>query len=137
MTNATSPKPGDALAPCEIRISQALIDAYAALSGDFNPIHVDPAAGQAAGFGGSIAHGCLPLEPVLQSLQQWSGRQTLPPGTRIKLRYRAPSRPGDTIRSRVTVGQSDASGITLAFDCCNQDGQPVLDGECLWPGNPA
>ena len=117
------------LEPCEIRISQALIDAYAQLSGDFNPIHVSPAAGQAAGFGSTIAHGCLPLEPVLQSLQRWSQRRSLPPGTRIQLRYRAPSRPGDTLRSSVTVKERTPSGLTLAFDCTNQNGQDTLQGD--------
>ena len=36
---------GQALPACSIRITQELIDEYARLSGDFNPIHVDPQAG--------------------------------------------------------------------------------------------
>ena len=133
MTNTAMLHPGQALTPCEIQISQALIDAYAAISGDFNPIHIDPAAGQAAGFGGSIAHGCLPLEPVLQSLRRWSGFDSLPQGTRLTLRYRAPSRPGDTIRSSLVFEERADGSLRFAFECKNQSGQTVLDGHCLWP----
>ena len=41
-------KVGDKLPSCEITVSQELINVYAALSGDFNPIHVDAAAGAAS-----------------------------------------------------------------------------------------
>ena len=134
MTQLHHPLAGDRLPPSEIHITQALIDTYAQLSGDFNPIHVSAPAGEEAGFGGTIAHGCLPLEPVLQSLQRWSGRHSLPQGTRIQLRYRAPSRPGDTICSSISIRDVQASSVTLIFTCNNQHGQPVLDGECMWPG---
>ena len=119
---------------CEIQITQALIDAYAAISGDFNPIHVDPVAGAASPFGGTIAHGCIPMEPVFQSIQRWLGEETLPPGTAIRLRYRAPSRPGDTIRSDVSISseahESSHRRLSLAFLCINQRGERVLDGDC-------
>ena len=69
----TTVRAGDKLPVCAITISQELIDLYATLSGDFNPIHVDAQAGAAAGFGGTIAHGCIPMEPVFQAIQRWSG----------------------------------------------------------------
>lgn len=127
----TSPLPS-----CEIRITQDLIDRYAQLSGDFNPIHVDPMAAAQSPFGGTIAHGCIPLEPVFQSLMQWRGIEHLPHGTRLKLRYRAPSRPGDTIRSELTLiphdRESPSDHIRVTFTCVNQHGHTVLDGECEW-----
>ena len=128
---------GQALPACSIRITQELIDEYARLSGDFNPIHVDPQAGAASVFGGTIAHGCIPLEPVIQSILRWSGGDRLPPRARFTLRYRAPSRPGDTIRSQVLqkAESSTDSGraIVLQFACLNQADQPVIEGECEYP----
>ena len=125
---------GEKLPACEIRVSQELIDVYASISGDFNPIHVDAQAGTAAGFGGTIAHGCIPMEPVFQSIQRWSGAQTLPPDTAIRLRYRAPSRPGDVIRAEAQVaGEKMVDGrraIEISFVCLNQRGERVIDGEC-------
>lgn len=128
---------GAVLPECSIGITQELIDEYARISGDFNPIHVDPQAGAASVFGGTIAHGCIPLEPVFQSLLQWTASDRLPPRTRVKLRYRAPSRPGDTIRSQVRQQSESVTGegrcIVLAFSCSNQHGQTVIDGDCEVP----
>ncbi|MBO9355975.1 hypothetical protein GG851_18455 [Bordetella petrii] len=116
---------------CEITISQELIDAYAHASGDFNTVHVDPAAGRAAGFGGTIAHGCIPLEPVFKSIQTWLGTETLPADTALRLRYHAPSRPGDLIRvhARVVRAANDGTLSTVEFACRNQHDTVVIDGE--------
>ncbi len=119
---------------CEISISQELIDAYAAISGDFNPIHVDTRVAAASVFGGTIAHGCIPMEPVFQAILRWSGAETLPPQTAIRLRYRAPSRPGDVIRSEAQVAAEKLidgrSAVQISFVCVNQRGERVIDGEC-------
>lgn len=40
-------------------ISDELLDAFVALSGDDSPIHVDAAAARARGFPGRVAHGAL------------------------------------------------------------------------------
>lgn len=40
-------------------VSQADIDAFARLSGDDNPIHVDPGEAARSRFGGTVAHGML------------------------------------------------------------------------------
>ena len=131
LTNLSS---GDKLPVCEISISQELIDVYASLSGDFNPIHVDAAAAAASVFGGTIAHGCIPMEPVFQSIMRWSGSEVLPPQTAMRFRYRAPSRPGDVIRSDATVsGETTTDGVRtveIAFVCTNQRGEIVIDGTC-------
>jgi acyl dehydratase len=39
--------------------TQEEFDRFAALSGDDNPIHVDPAFSARGGFGGTVAHGML------------------------------------------------------------------------------
>ena len=42
-----------------VRISAADVHRFALLAHDFNPIHMDAAAAQAAGFTGRICHGAL------------------------------------------------------------------------------
>jgi 3-hydroxybutyryl-CoA dehydratase len=125
--------PEAVLPSCQIQITQDLIDEYARLSGDFNPVHVDPQAAASSSFGTTIAHGCIPLEPVFQSLLRWSGLPNLPPQTRFRLRYRAPSRPGDTIRSQVQVRSRSQAQVQLSFACLNQLDQLVIDGDCDFP----
>ena len=50
-------------------LSQDAIDSYASLSGDFNPLHVDPAYTARTSFGGTIAHGPLSSAHVRGALQ--------------------------------------------------------------------
>lgn len=120
-----------------IAITQELIDGYADISRDFNPIHVDHVAAAASIFGGTIAHGCIPLEPVFQAIQAWLGTDQLPAGSKLRLRYRAPSRPGDTIVASVTPKPAEIGGSatvrTVSFTCRNGDAQMVMDGECDIP----
>ena len=128
---------GERLPVCEIAISQETIDLYAAISGDFNPIHVDAVAGAASVFGGTIAHGCIPMEPLFQSVLRWSGSESLPPRTTMSFRYRAPSRPGDVIRCDAYVtgeGVVDTRRTAeISFACVNQRGETVIDGQCKLP----
>lgn len=130
-------KVGDKLPACGIAISQEMIDVYAAISGDFNPIHVDAVAGTASVFGGTIAHGCIPMEPFFQSVLQWSGRESLPPQTTMNFRYRAPSRPGDLIHSDAEVTEHSVADqrhtVEISFVCANQRGETVIDGQCRLP----
>ena len=43
----------------EFSYTQADVDVYARVSGDVNPLHIDPAAGAASMFGRNIIHGFL------------------------------------------------------------------------------
>ncbi len=125
---------GEKLPSCEIRITQEMIDIYATISGDFNPIHVDSKVAAASVFGGTVAHGCIPMEPLFQSILRWRGSEALPPDTAIRLRYRAPSRPGDVIHSEARVAAeklvNGRRAVEISFVCANQRGERVIDGEC-------
>lgn len=107
-----------------ITITQAMIDSYAAISGDFNPVHVDPDFAAATPFGRTIAHGCIPLEPVFRLVQARLGVAVLPQGTGMKLRYLRPCHPGDTIGIVVKSNGPEEIG----FQCVNQRGEPVVEG---------
>lgn len=114
-----------------VSISQAMIDEYARLSGDFNPLHVDPVAAAATPFKGTIAHGCIPMEPIFQWLRKLTGRPVLPEGSRMSLRYLHPSQPGDTIG--IEVQPEGTAGREFGFRCVNQNGTSVIEGRCTLP----
>ena len=107
-----------------ITITQSLIDAYAAISGDFNPVHVDPAFAATTPFGATIAHGCIPMEPIFRLVQARLGLPVMPQGSRMKLRYLRPAHPGDTIGIVVTGAHDDG----FDFQCVNQRGETVIEG---------
>jgi acyl dehydratase len=108
-------------------VTQPGIDAYAELSGDFNPLHVDPAAAAASEFGGIIAHGPIALQSFLRAATQWLGVEALPPGSSVKVTYRAPTRPGDRVAAEVREVSERADGRhDVVAECVKQDGTTVV-----------
>ena len=100
-------------------VSQEVIDRYAAASGDFNPIHVDPEFARQTPFGGTIAHGMLVLAYVSGALTSAFGRRWWE-GGRLKVRFQGPVRSGDTISVQVDpVREGDRWKCTVS----------VMDGE--------
>ena len=109
------------------RVTQDGIDAYAEISGDFNPLHVDPEVAARSEFGGIIAHGPIALHSFFRAATEWLGTDALPPGSSVKVTYRAPTRPGDEITAVIGERHQDADGATqLSGECVNQDGTAVV-----------
>lgn len=108
-------------------VTQEGIDAYAEISGDFNPLHVDPAAAAASEFGGIIAHGPIALHAFFRAATQWLGSDALPPGSTVRVTYRAPTRPGDEVSCRVTELRAGAEGVTeVDAECVTGAGTTVV-----------
>ena len=109
------------------RVTQDGIDAYAEISGDFNPLHVDPEAAAASEFGGIIAHGPIALHAFFRSATSWLGTDALPPGSEVKVTYRAPTRPGDDVTCAVREQRDAGDGRTeVEAECVKQDETVVV-----------
>ena len=87
---------GDALPTVERHVTQARIDRYAEASGDFNPIHVDTDFAAASQFGGTIAHGMM-IAATISEVMSAAFRMDWVERGRLKLRFKAPVLPGDTV----------------------------------------
>jgi len=81
-------------------ISEIQIMQYAEASGDFNPIHLDPEAGAAAGVGGRIAHGMLIMGFCGQAITRRIPKRAL---KKFSVRFSGMARPGDRIAIRCRV----------------------------------
>jgi 3-hydroxybutyryl-CoA dehydratase len=115
-------------------VTQESIDAYAEISGDFNPIHVDPEAAAASEFGGIIAHGPVALHAFFRAATEWLGTDSLPPRSEVKVTYRAPTRPGDEVTVRLGELQTAEDGRTeLKAECVTQDGTTVVSVTAVLP----
>lgn len=111
-------------------VSQDDINAYAALTGDNNPVHLDAEAAAKSRFGGIIAHGMLSAGFISAVL----GMELPGPGTIYigqTIRFTKPVRPGDTVTVRVEIIEivEGKRRVKLATTCRNQHGETVLDGE--------
>lgn len=102
--------------------------AFAALSMDNNPIHVDDEAGKASIFKQRIAHGYY----VASFISAVIARDLPGPGSIYlgqELSFKRPVFLGDTVTAAVTVKELPKPGIVkLETVCRNQDGQVVIDG---------
>jgi acyl dehydratase len=115
-------------------VNQADVHTFADLTGDRQPIHLDPEYAKASPFRRCIGHGLLGL-----SLASGLAAQAPPVGTIAFLglrewHFRAPFYVGDTIRvrNRVLAKEPRSNGrrgaVTWRVEIINQDGLVVQDG---------
>jgi 3-hydroxybutyryl-CoA dehydratase len=112
-------------------VGAADIEAFAAVSGDHNPVHMDEAFAKTTPFGGRIAHGMLSAAYISAVL----GNDLPGPGAIYlsqSLRFRRPVKIGDPVTARVTVKALDeAKGHATFETVCLVNGKTVVDGEAL------
>ncbi len=118
---------GDDLPLVTRHLTRDQIARYADASGDHNPLHIDPSFAAMTQFGGTIAHGMLVLAFVSEMLTAAFGRAWLDSG-RLKIRFRAPARPGDTVTASGRVTKVEDKRITCAVECSNSSGEVLIDG---------
>lgn len=124
-------KPGDK-ASRTTTIQDEMIHAFASLTGDANPVHLDDEYAAGTRFGRRIAHGMIAAGLISAVLAN-----DLPgPGTVYlsqTLNFKAPVYPGDEVTATVEVlkVRPDKPIVTLSTVCTNQHGEVVLDGEAV------
>ncbi len=112
-------------------VGAADIEAFAEVSGDNNPVHLDEAYAQTTTFGERIAHGMLSAAYISAIL----GTKLPGPGAIYlsqSLRFRRPVRIGDLVVARATVtALDDAKGRVTLETVCEVGGKTVMDGEAV------
>lgn len=124
-------KVGDA-AEVSKTITGEEVRAFAELTGDRNPVHLDEEYAATTRFGRRIAHGMLGASLISTVLaSELPGRGTV--YLSQTLRFTAPVFLGDTITARVTVKhvREDKPVVTLDTVCTNQRGERVVEGEAV------
>ena len=121
-------KVGDEIPSFSIQLEQMMLWMYSGASGDFNPIHNDKEFGEKVGLGGTIAHGLSSMGRMQKTLTDWiedPGRLR-----RLKVRFAAPARPGDTVtfKGKVTDKKEEDGRklVVLEVGAETQDGVQVL-----------
>jgi len=113
-------------------ITEADVIAYAGITGDFNPLHVDQVYAARSRFGERIAHGLLTAGLISAVLGM---RLPGPGGIFLSqaLKFVRPVRLGDTITAtaEVTAWNPAKRLLHLRTTCANQDGEGVIEGEAV------
>jgi acyl dehydratase len=113
-----------------LRLTEEHVRTYAGLTGDYNPLHFDPAFAERTKFGRLVVQGGL-TTGLLHALVATD----LPgPGTVFlsqNWKFTAPVFIGDTITAEAEVlGVHETKPVTrLAMRVWRQDGETVLEGE--------
>lgn len=118
----------------EARLSKKILeedlDAFAKLSGDYNPLHMDAEFAQRTSFQRRVAHGMLAASYVSTLV----GTHLPGPGAlwaQQNFRWRAPVFIGDEleITLRVTHKSEGARTLTIEINAVNQNRQVVMEGD--------
>ncbi len=108
------------------------VRAFAALTGDYNPVHLDEEYATQTRFGRRIAHGMLGASLISAVLaNELPGRGTVYLSQTLK--FTAPVFLGDTVTARVVVRhvREDKPVVTLETVCTNERGERVVEGEAV------
>ena len=112
-------------------VGAADIEAFAEVSGDNNPVHLDEDYARTTQFGERIAHGMLSAAYISAIL----GTRLPGPGAIYlsqSLRFRRPVRIGDLVVARATVTALDeAKGRVTLETVCEVGGKTVMEGEAV------
>ena len=105
------------------------IQMFAEVSTDRNPVHLDDEYARGTMFKGRIAHGMLTAGLVSAVVgEQLPGHGTIYMGQTLK--FLAPVRPGDRVRTELTVTEIVPEKRRVKMNCsCTVDGKEVLAGE--------
>ncbi|KXN88431.1 Peroxisomal multifunctional enzyme type 2 [Leucoagaricus sp. SymC.cos] len=109
------------------------------LSGDYNPLHIDPSIGKAAGFGGVILHGLSTFGFAARAVIKAAGGND-PKSLRLfGVRFTAPVKPGDKLETQVwEVGPGPEGTTEVTFVTKNLNtGKVALGGGIAYVRKPA
>jgi 3-hydroxybutyryl-CoA dehydratase len=104
---------------------------FAKVSGDNQPLHLDPSFAAKTRFKKPIAHGMFSAGLISAALGTKLAPEFVAVYLTQQLRFRMPVNIGDTITAEVEVTAVDEEKriLTLRTDCTNQNGDAVVKGE--------
>ncbi len=129
-------KQGQVLNGFNREVTRERIGAYAGASGDHNPLHLDDEYARSTQFGGVIAHGMLSMAFVCE-LMVTNFPETWHKGGKMKLRFKAPVNPGETVKVagevQVIRETEDGTVAQCSVSCTKPDGTEALSGTVTVP----
>jgi acyl dehydratase len=114
------------------QITEAIVNAFAELSGDYNPIHIDEEFAKTTRFGKRIAHGMI-SGALLSSVLGFHLKERRVVYLSQTMKFVAPVFLDDTVTATATVTniREDKPIVTFETVCAKQTGETTLSGEAV------
>jgi acyl dehydratase len=105
---------------------------YAGASGDFNPMHTDEVAAQAAGLPSVFGHGMFTAGILATALTDYVGVGNL---ASYRVRFTKQTWPGEELSTRIVVTgkriEDDRHLVDLSCEVANGDGEVKVSGSAV------
>ena len=125
---------GDTAPAIDHELTRTDLVMYAGASGDFNPMHHDEVAAQAAGLPSVFGHGMFSAGLLATAITNYVGIGNL---ASYRMRFTKQTWPGEVLSTNVAVIEK-RPGNEIVLECVlvNQDGEAKLQAEAvaLLPG---
>jgi acyl dehydratase len=120
---------GDEAPSLSHQLTRTDLVTYAGASGDFNPMHTDEVAAQAAGLPSVFGHGMFSMGLLARAVTDWAGVGNL---ANYRVRFTKQTWPGETLSTTVVVSakrEEDGRRLVDAdVSLANQDGEVKVAG---------
>lgn len=117
-------------ASLEVELTPALVDAFARLTGDINPLHVDDAFARGKGFPSRLAHGLLSaafFSTIAGTMLP--GRDCILQGVKVDFRKPVPAGTKLILSAVVTQKIDAVRALVMEISARDAAGQVVLSGK--------
>ena len=112
-------------------ITQGQLEEYSQVSGDYNPLHLDPEFAAGTQFGGIIAQGMLTLAFVSEMLASSLGESWLSSGS-LRARFKGAAYPGDLLETWGVESRKDGQSPGYVIGIRNSvTGEDLVTGTAM------
>jgi acyl dehydratase len=120
---------GDTAPAIDHELTRTDLVMYAGASGDFNPMHHDEIAAQAAGLPSVFGHGMYSAGLLATAITNYVGVGNL---ASYRMRFTKQTWPGEVLSTKVSVIEK-RPGNEIVLECAlvNQDGEAKLQAEAV------
>jgi 3-hydroxybutyryl-CoA dehydratase len=115
-------------ATAELEVTRDDVERFAALTGDDNPLHVDPEYAAESVFGEPVAHGMLTASAVSAALAELPGDVVY---VSQDLEFTRPVTPGETLTAEVEVVEQLGDDRLRVRTTAATDREPAVEGEAI------
>jgi acyl dehydratase len=120
---------GDEAPAIDHKLTRTDLVMYAGASGDFNPMHHDEVAAQAAGLPSVFGHGMFTAGLLATAVTNYVGVGNL---TSYRVRFTKQTWPGETLSTTVAVSEKRPNNeIVLECAVVNENGEAKIQGEAV------